>query len=186
MNVNSELSFYNKHSGQLLVNRYRETVRGDSVKSVVLTTDWTVGVRFLTEAKDLSSSPCVQTSSEANPASYPRGIGGKSRPGREADHSPHLLPRSRMSMSYTFSLPWRLHGGSGTVDFFLLFAVGLSIDVSQNSHKIRAIELLKNLVDRIWFPKDIRYVREQCTQKNMERWFSLTGRQKIVLGCSTW
>jgi len=27
--------------------------------------------------------------------------GGKARPGREADHSPHLVPRLRMSRSYT-------------------------------------------------------------------------------------
>jgi hypothetical protein len=36
--------------------------------------------------------------------------GGKARPGRDADHSPHLVPRSRMSRSYTFSPHKRLHG----------------------------------------------------------------------------
>jgi hypothetical protein len=30
--------------------------------------------------------------------------GGKAQPGRDADHSPHLLPRSRMSRRYTSSL----------------------------------------------------------------------------------
>jgi hypothetical protein len=39
------------------------------------------------------SSPCVQTSSGAHPASYSMGTGGsfpgsKARPGRDADHSP--------------------------------------------------------------------------------------------------
>jgi hypothetical protein len=39
-----------------------------------------------------SSSPCVQTGSEAHPVSYPMGTGGpfpggKARPGRDADHS---------------------------------------------------------------------------------------------------
>jgi hypothetical protein len=29
------------------------------------------------------------------------GGGGKARPGRKADHSPHLMPRSRMSSSHT-------------------------------------------------------------------------------------
>jgi hypothetical protein len=29
--------------------------------------------------------------------------GGKVRPGRDADHSPHLVPRSRISRSYTSS-----------------------------------------------------------------------------------
>jgi hypothetical protein len=54
------------------------------------------GVRSLAEAKDFSSSFCVQTSSEPHPASYPMGIevpflGGKARPGSDADHS---LPSS--------------------------------------------------------------------------------------------
>jgi hypothetical protein len=33
-------------------------------------------VRFPAEEKDFSFSHCVQTSSEANPASYPKGTGG--------------------------------------------------------------------------------------------------------------
>jgi hypothetical protein len=36
--------------------------------------------------------------------------GGKERQGREADHLPHLTPRSGMSRSYTSSPPKRLHG----------------------------------------------------------------------------
>jgi hypothetical protein len=36
-----------------------------------LTTDWTTGVRSLTEAKYFSSSLRVQTDPEAHPASYP-------------------------------------------------------------------------------------------------------------------
>jgi hypothetical protein len=40
--------------------------------------------------------------------------GGEAWHGRDADHSPHLGPRSRMSSSYYFSSSWRLHGGSGT------------------------------------------------------------------------
>jgi hypothetical protein len=44
-------------------------------------------------AKDFSSSICVQTSSEAHPASCTMGTGGpfpggKARPGRDADLSP--------------------------------------------------------------------------------------------------
>jgi hypothetical protein len=51
-----------------------------------------------------SSSLCVQTGSAAHPASYPMGIGGpfsrgKARPGRDADHSPHLVPRPSASMA---------------------------------------------------------------------------------------
>jgi hypothetical protein len=49
-------------------------------------------------------SLCLQTSSEAQPASYPMGTWclyrGKARPGRDADHSFYLVPRLRMSRSY--------------------------------------------------------------------------------------
>jgi hypothetical protein len=45
---------------------------------------------FPTEVKGFSSSLCVQTSSEAHPASCTMGTGsfpgGKTRPGRDADH----------------------------------------------------------------------------------------------------
>jgi hypothetical protein len=58
-----------------------------------LTTDWTTGVRSPAEAKDLSSSLCIQTSSEARPASYPKDTGvpfpgASARPERDADHIP--------------------------------------------------------------------------------------------------
>jgi hypothetical protein len=59
--------------------------------------DRVIEVRSPTGAEDFSSSPCIQTGSEAHPASYPMGTGdpfpgGKARPGRDADHSPpHLV-----------------------------------------------------------------------------------------------
>jgi hypothetical protein len=45
------------------------------------------------EAKDYSANLCVQTGSEAHPASCPMGTGdpltaAKARPGRDADYSP--------------------------------------------------------------------------------------------------
>jgi hypothetical protein len=77
--------------------------------------DRAIGVRSPAGAKDFSSSLSVQTGSGAHPASSPMGTGVpfpgcKARPGRDADHSPHLVPRSWMSRSYTSSLPKRLHG----------------------------------------------------------------------------
>jgi hypothetical protein len=53
---------------------------------------------------------CAQTGSGAHPASCTMGTGGyfprnKARPGRDADHSPHLAPKSLMSRSYTSSPP---------------------------------------------------------------------------------
>jgi hypothetical protein len=72
--------------------------------------DRAIGVRFSAGAKDFSSSPCVQTGSGAHQASCTMGTGGpfpggKARPRRDADHSPPLGPRSRMSRSYTSCPP---------------------------------------------------------------------------------
>jgi hypothetical protein len=55
--------------------------------------DRAIGVRSPAGEEDFSSSLCVQTSSEAHPASCTMGTrgpfpGGKARPGRDADHSP--------------------------------------------------------------------------------------------------
>jgi hypothetical protein len=81
--------------------------------------DRAIGVRSPAGAKDFSSSLFVQTGSGAYPASCPMGTGGpfpggKARPGRDADHLPHLVPRSWMSRSYTSSPPqvppWRVTG----------------------------------------------------------------------------
>jgi hypothetical protein len=54
--------------------------------------DRAIEVRSPTGA-DFSSSPCVQTGSGVDPASYPMGtggpfLGGKAQPGRDTDHSP--------------------------------------------------------------------------------------------------
>jgi hypothetical protein len=72
--------------------------------------DRAIGVRSPAGAKDVSSNLCVQTGSGAHPASCTMGTGGpfsrgKVRQRRDADHSPHLVPRSRMSRSYTSSPP---------------------------------------------------------------------------------
>jgi hypothetical protein len=51
--------------------------RAGLVQSICsLTTDWTTGVRSLTEAKNIFSSVCVQTNCEAHPVSYLMGTGG--------------------------------------------------------------------------------------------------------------
>jgi hypothetical protein len=77
--------------------------------------DWAIKVRSLAEAKDISSSLCVQTSSAAHPAYCPLDTRGPS-PGLKCGRGmtltthPHLVPRSRMSRSYTPFPPKRLHG----------------------------------------------------------------------------
>jgi hypothetical protein len=58
-----------------------------------------IGVRSPAGAKDFSSILCVQTGSGTHPASCTMDTGGpfpggKARPGSDADHSPHLVPRS--------------------------------------------------------------------------------------------
>jgi len=55
--------------------------------------DRAIEVRSPAGAKDFSSDLCVETSSEAHPASCTMSTGGpfpggKARPGRDADHSP--------------------------------------------------------------------------------------------------
>jgi hypothetical protein len=55
--------------------------------------DRAIGVRSPAGANDFSSNLCVQTGSEAHPASCTMGtggpfLGGKARPGLNADHSP--------------------------------------------------------------------------------------------------
>jgi hypothetical protein len=62
----------------------------------------------------------VQNSSDTHPPSYPMGTVGpfpgvKRVRGVTLTTYPRLVPRSRMSITYTSSLPWRLHGGSGTI-----------------------------------------------------------------------
>jgi hypothetical protein len=100
-------------------NELRRTERevGAAVAQSVqcLTTNWTTGIRSPTEAEDFSSSLCIQTGSGAHPASCSMGTGGsfpqgKAWLGRDADHSPLLVPKLRTSRSYTSSTPRRLHG----------------------------------------------------------------------------
>jgi hypothetical protein len=66
------------------------------------------GVRSPAGAKDFSSILCVQTGSEAHPASCTVGTGVffpglKRGRGIKLTIHPHLVPRSRMCMSYISS-----------------------------------------------------------------------------------
>jgi hypothetical protein len=74
-----------------------------------------IEVRSPAGAKDFSFILCVQTGSGAHPASCTMGTRGPF-PGTKRGRSvtltthPHLVPRSRMSRSYTSSPPKRLRG----------------------------------------------------------------------------
>jgi hypothetical protein len=95
--------------------------------------DRAIEVRSSAEAKDLSSSLCVQTGSGAHPLSCTLGTGGpfaggKVRPGRDADHSPHLMPGSRRSRSTSVAC-------SGTaLAFYILIGAGMTF---KNKKKFR-------------------------------------------------
>jgi hypothetical protein len=71
----------------------RSRVNSGSIVSDYGLDDRAIGVRSPAGAKDFSSKLCVQTGSEAHPASCTMGTGGpfpwgKARPGRDTDHSP--------------------------------------------------------------------------------------------------
>jgi hypothetical protein len=70
-------------------------------------------------AEDFSSSLCVQTGSEAHPASYPMGTGGpfpggKARHGRAADHSPpsgaEVKNEQELYLLSSHMPPWHVAG----------------------------------------------------------------------------
>jgi hypothetical protein len=76
---------------------------GASDSSVSIVSDYGLDraneVRSLAEVKDFSSRLYVQTGTEVHSASCATGIGshfpeGKARPGFDADHHLHLVPRS--------------------------------------------------------------------------------------------
>jgi hypothetical protein len=99
------------------VRKYTRTILlfswGRSV-SIGPTTDWTTGARSWAEATDFSPSLCLEKAHPASLQWVPKVVSrGKARPERDADHSPHLVSRSRMR-SYIASPPSRLHSGSGT------------------------------------------------------------------------
>jgi hypothetical protein len=78
-----------------------------------LATDWTAGRSGFDpqqRQEDFSFSLCAHIGSGAHPASYTMDTGGpfpggKARSERNANHSPHLVPRSWMSRSCTSSPP---------------------------------------------------------------------------------
>jgi hypothetical protein len=79
-------------------------------------------------AKDFSSDLCIQTGSGAHPASYPMAPRGKVWLGRDTDHSPHLVLRSRTSRSYIY-LYKHLHGVyQGQLYFTVIFKDSVIIE----------------------------------------------------------
>jgi hypothetical protein len=110
----SGLVYYGRGSSGSIVSDYGLDVRA-------------IEVRSPTGGEDFSSSPCVQTGSGANPASYPMVTGssfpgGKARPGRDAYHSPPSSAEVKNELKlYLLSPhvpPWRV---AGQLYFFTFF-----------------------------------------------------------------
>jgi hypothetical protein len=88
----------------------------------------TTGVRSPTQAEDFSSSLCVQTGSEAHPASCPMDTrspfpGSKARPGRNSDRSPPSNAEIDNEELYLLSPqtpPWRVAGQLYLYTFYFL------------------------------------------------------------------
>jgi hypothetical protein len=81
--------------------------------------DRAIGVRSPAGAEDSSSSICVQTDYGAHPASCKMGtwgpfLGGKARPGRDADHSPpsgaEVVNEYELYLLSPQAPPWRVEG----------------------------------------------------------------------------
>jgi hypothetical protein len=120
--------------------------------------------------KGFSSSLCVLTGSGAHPASCTMGTGspfpgGKARPGRDADHSPHLVPRSGMSRSFALIiLPSATGSSKWSVPFripywnFVCFPhficacymPGVSNNILFRHHLFSTVSLNYSLVLRSW------------------------------------
>jgi hypothetical protein len=104
---------------------HRSRVSSVSIVSDYGLDDRAIEVRSPAGAKDFSYNVCVQTGYGVHPASCTMGTegplpGGKARPGRDANHSPQLVPRSLMSRSYILSPeapPWHI---AGLLYFYIL------------------------------------------------------------------
>jgi hypothetical protein len=111
-----------------------------------------------TEAKDSSSSPCVRTGFGAHSASCSMGIGvlfpgGEAWRRRNADRSPHLVPRSKMSRSY-FSSPPSASMACGGIALLYLTLLGFwTVCPSSDILKKKTHQTL----DKVLKPSDSKY-----------------------------
>jgi hypothetical protein len=119
----------------ILCKAYRSRVSSGSIVSDYGLDDRAIGVRSPAGAKDFSSNLCIQTGSEVHPASCTMGTGGPfpgAKRGRGVTLITHplLVPRSRMSRSYTSCPPHEPPTAcSGTALQSLDFLVSLNVSV---------------------------------------------------------
>jgi hypothetical protein len=120
--------------------------------------DRVIGVRSPVGVKDFSSNLCVQTGSGAHPASCTMGTGGpfpgaKRGRGVTLTTHPHLVPRSRMSRSYSSSPPPQVP--SRRVAGLLCFFALLRVPVKTISVNLETTETTKNGSHTFIFCKEI-------------------------------
>jgi hypothetical protein len=117
------------------------------------------------DAKNFSSRLCVQTGSGAHPASCTMGTGGpfpgaKRGLGVTLTTPPHLMPRSKMSRSYTSSLPSFSVEWSGTaLALFIYF---------RNSHNHTRLEQTRKsvlLIETVTVPLTFTRVGKTTTAR---------------------
>jgi hypothetical protein len=77
--------------------------------------------------------------------------GGKSLPGIEAIHSPHLVPLWKMSRSYISSTLWQLHGGSGAAFTFMIYLTTLPIARTKKGRMVGQFMNIELEVIVSWF-----------------------------------
>jgi hypothetical protein len=116
------------HSAEVLEVDFKGSQAYVCSKNCTFFTHWMTWVRSPAEEKEFSSSLCVQTSSEAHPASYPMGTRGtfprgKVQPGHNTSH-PHLEPRYRMSRNYTPLPLGTCMAVAGQLSFYFMLKLG--------------------------------------------------------------
>jgi hypothetical protein len=108
-------SFQNVRVGNVRVpiRTLREPGSSVSIVSDCRLDEKATEVRSPAETKNFHPSLCAHITPEVHPSSCPMGTGSPF-PGRDANHSTHLVPTSRISRSYTPFPSYRLHGGNVT------------------------------------------------------------------------
>jgi hypothetical protein len=97
--------------------------------------DRAIRVRSPAETKDFSSNLCIQTGSEAHSASCGMSTWGpcpRAKRGRRVtlNTHPHLVPRSRVSRSYTSSPPPSATMPCSGNDFLFVYALLVILNIA--------------------------------------------------------
>jgi hypothetical protein len=151
----------------VFVTLIREPGSSVSIVSSYWVDDRAIEVRSSAEAKDFSSSLCIQTASGAHPVFCTMGTGdpfpkAKAWPGSDVDHLPHLGSTSRMSRSYNSSPPSAFVACSGTALY--MYTLILIIETEPVSETLPFQSASARLIDRENF---IAFIRRESLETDM-------------------